>query len=348
MGRSVSRPQQATKLQDHVRELLMRLFASFITLVIASFVVYAYYEPILEFLRSPLGAPLYYSNPAGSFAFVMKICFMGALIITIPVLAYNLIMFVRPAFEKAVSLRRVISTALFSAFLAISGAAFAFVVILPNSLRFFEGFQVSGLNALISADSYLGFVTNIIITFIIMFQLPLLITFIDHIKPIKPSKLLKWEKWVFLGSSSIALLAPFTFDMITMVLIALPIIALYNLSIALVLVQHSIREYRTSSAIHSTVVKPVLSNDILVDDNLVLSLADDLINLDKPKPIATSPVIVAKKPAVMDFNSHIKSTPVQPAAWVIARRERHAATLAAQVKVFSDISRAPRINRASI
>lgn len=234
-------PTQA-KVFDHIRELQIRLIVSVAVLVLAGIVVYFYYEPVLDLLRSPLGGPLYYTTPAGSFAFVMKICFMGALAVTIPVIVYNLIMFARPAFEKSLPLRRVYLTTLFSAILALAGAAFGFVFIIPGALHFFQGFELEGLSALISADSYLTFVTSVIITFVIVFQLPLLISFIDSVKPIPPSRLFKMEKWVILGSLIVSLLVPFALDITTSLLIALPIIVLYNLSIVIVVMRSAQRK----------------------------------------------------------------------------------------------------------
>lgn len=239
MMRASRHSRPATKLFDHVRELRMRLLVSAIALVIAGVAVYFFYEPILALLRSPLDAPLYYSTPAGSFAFVMKICFMGALAVTIPVIIYNLIMFVRPVFEDKLPLGRVYGTTALSAVLATAGAVFAFIFIIPGSLHFFAGFQVDGLSALISADSYLGFVTNVIVTFILVFQLPLLIAFIDSIRPLPPKQLFKMEKWVILGSLVISLLVPFAFDLMTCLMIAAPIVVLYNLSIIIVVLQHA-------------------------------------------------------------------------------------------------------------
>lgn len=359
MGRSAKQSRPATKLHDHIRELGMRLFTSAVAMIIVGVGVYAFYGPILDLLRSPLGAPLYYSSPAGSFAFVMKICFVGALTITIPVLVYNLIMFVRPAFSQALSTKRVYTTSFISSLLAIAGAAFAFYVILPESLKFFAGFQVTGLNALISADSYLGFVTNIIVTFVIVFQLPLLIAFIDHIKPLKPSKLIGFEKWVILGSLIIALLAPFTYDLITSLLIALPIVVLYNLSIVMVVTKHAMDARRARRAIHSTVVKPVLTPEIAVNELVFEQIADELINFKKPMvapPVmiaVTTPVvapvatpIINPAPANYGYVKRIKPEPIQPPAWAIERKMRREALLA-QAKAFSSVHQSACVKRVA-
>ena len=341
MGQSAKHLRPATKLRDHIRELAMRLLISFFALVVAGVVVYIFYGPILTFLRSPLNAPLYYSNPAGSFAFIMKICFMGGLTITIPVLVFNLIMFIRPAFGQTLPIKRVYLTSMLSSILAISGAAFAFFVILPDSLQFFSGFKVSGLNALISADSYLGFVTSIIITFVIVFQLPLLITFIDVIKPLPPKKLINFEKWVILGSLVVALLAPFTYDLVTSLFIALPIVVLYNLSIIIVVIRHAAIAHKARVAVHSTVMKPVIAPELAISDLVLENMVDELINFEKPPT----------KVATEHINHHqvqeikrVRPVQVQPPAWVVERNLKRAA-LYEQVRVFSKTNRSASVNR---
>lgn len=343
-----SRP--ATKLLDHVRELRMRLVVSLITLIIAGIAVYAFYGPILTLLRSPLNTPLYYSSPAGSFAFVMKVCFMGALAITIPVIIYNLIMFVRPVFEDKLPLGRVYGTTALSAVLALTGAVFAFVFILPGTLHFFSGFQVSGLNALISADSYLSFVTNVIITFILMFQLPLLVAFIDSIHPLPPKKLLSMEKWVILGSLIISILVPFAFDLMTCLMIALPIVVLYNLSIIIVVLQHAQTRHRTQVVTRQTTdttqptqtkVAPLPLNELSFDD--ILNEAFE--SQRQPEPIAVIPPLKTRR-AGMDIRP-LTSRPLIVAPRIKkARTVTQQAALSSRVRLISDIKLGPVPNRA--
>jgi sec-independent protein translocase protein TatC len=346
VGQLVKKSRPATKLHDHIRELLMRLFVSFIVLVLASFVVYAFYEPILSILRDPLGAPLYYSSPSGSFAFVMKISLMGALAITIPILVYNLIMFVRPAFSQIITVKRVYLMSASSLVLAISGVLFAYYIILPGSLRFFAGFQVSGLNALISADSYLGFVINIITTFIIVFQLPLLISFIDTIKPLTPTNLFKQEKWVALGSMIIALLTPFSFDILTMLFIALPIIVLYNLSIFVVLLQH----YGAKRAVHSTIVKPATEQEMLIDELVLSNFSNELLPVTKPivtaRSISDHKPVTVKNNVYMDMRSnHNRSTGSRTIATIPTKKQQLKTAMHTQARTFYDIRRNPSIRQ---
>jgi hypothetical protein len=242
-------------------------------------------------------------------------------------------------------MKRVLITTGFSTLLAISGAAFAFYVILPGTLAFFKGFQVSGLSALISADNYLGFVTNIIIMFVIVFQIPLLIIFIDIIKPLQPKKLIKLEKWVILGSLIVALLAPFTYDLVTSLLIALPIILLYNLSIGIVFARHVMAAQKAKKAVHASLVKPndTGESDLSLNELVFESLSDELVNLKKPAPVSTIP----SGYSVMDVRrSNTRPQTVKPAAWVEERKAKRDA-LSARVHVFSDVRRVrPNPNRA--
>lgn len=353
MKRSNKQSSQTTKLFDHVHELQIRFVMCFIVIAVASAVVYLLYEPILALLRSPLNAPLYYSDPSGSFAFVMKICLMGSIAISIPVIIYNIIMFVRPAFEKSLPLSRVYFTTGFSVIMAATGVIFAFTCILPGTLKFFEGFQVSGLHALISADSYLNFVTNMIITFILVFQLPLLISLIDSVKPLPPRKMIKMEKWVILGSLIIASLVPFAWDLTTCAFIALPIIVLYNLSIILVVVQHARTARKNSvAAVRSLVVKPesnlasmpesAFSFDEIANE-LVGEKQTSIVQAVKPKQISMDirPIKSCPRSCFQIKNNSanpIMANPVSPVVHLQNQPKQPVTHLATRSRLISDFA----------
>jgi sec-independent protein translocase protein TatC len=314
--------QQAVRLFDHIRELQRRFLTSFALMIIAGIVVYFFYDQIIIVLRAPLDAPLYYNTPAGSFAFVMKVCFMGALMFTIPFIIYNIIMFIQPAFEKKINTSKIYKATALSSLLSFIGVAFAYYLVLPGSLRFFGDFKVTDLHALISADSYLSFVTNIIITFIIVFQLPLVISFIDYIKPLNPRKLFKFEKWVVIFSLVISLLMPFAFDLMTTIFVAAPIIILYNFSILIVLVQHKRGGIYGSKAV---VAEPKINqkNSFIVDENKSIEFANEITKLHT-KPL----------------NNHKNNETLKP-DWIIEKQRKREALLYAQKKskVFNDFFR---------
>lgn len=276
-------------LMDHVRELRTRIVVCAVILVIGGVVGYIFYEPLLVWLRSPLGQDLYYSTPAGSFNFIIKVASMVGVLAAVPFLVYQLIMFVQPAFKTRLSQGRVVFYSISSIFLAAAGAAFAFYVILPGALRFFAGFQVQGLSALIDANNYLNFVTNAIVTFIVVFQIPLLMVIIDRIKPIPPKKLLQAEKWVVIGGLTVSLFVPFALDITTCLLIASPIIILYNISVAMIVVRHAMaRPKKAKPVVEKKELKEVLTRE----DQLVA----DFFEADIDEPVTVETSVFAESP----------------------------------------------------
>lgn len=237
--------QQPTMMVHHIREIQLRLLSVVAVLIVGMVVGYFFYEPLFEFIKAPLSGPLHYMSPAGSFTFILQICLMVGIVLSLPVAVYNSIMFIQPALSQRLSRRRIYTTTVTSLILVVAGAAFGFLLIIPLALKFFSGFQINGLEAIISADEYLRFVVSVIITFVLIFQLPLLMSLADHITPIPPKKMLKFEKYIILGSIFVAIVVPFANDLTIQTLIASPIIILYNVSIVVVLIQHAFRAKQT-------------------------------------------------------------------------------------------------------
>ena len=177
--------------------------------------------------------------------------------------------------------------------------------------------------------------------------------FIDHIKPLKPIDLIKKGKWVVIGSLILTIIQPFTYDVLTSLLIALPIIGLYYLSVIGVVMQHVREKHKEKKAVYATIAKPVMASapQMTVDDLLYESMLEELSNLEKPAPI---PKRVAKPRPVapivnnpsMDFKKKPAARPeVAIPAWVLERRARQQ-QFSKQVTVFSDVIRNPRISHA--
>ncbi len=285
MKKRSKKPVEELVLMDHIRELRTRIIVCAAVLLVGGIVGYIFYTPILEWLRSPLGTNLYYSTPAGSFNFVIKVVSMVGILAAVPFMIFQLIMFIQPVLQEKLHARTVVAYTIFSILLAVTGALFAFYAILPGALRFFSGFQVPGLSALIDANNYLNFVINAIVTFILVFQIPLLMVIIDKIKPIPPKNLLKMEKWVVLGGLLVALIVPFAMDVTTCILIASPIIILYNVSVGIILVRHFALSRRR---VVLPAVRQLTPEEMALDDQLVsefFAAKSERVHALKPAPI---------------------------------------------------------------
>lgn len=332
-------------LMDHVRELRMRILVCAVVLVIGGVVGYIFYEPILEILRSPLGQDLYYSTPAGSFNFILKVCGMIGVLAAVPFLIHQLIMFVQPVFAQRLPATKVLLYTVASVVLAAVGALFAYFIILPGALKFFAGFQVEGLSALIDANNYLNFVTNAIVTFIIVFQIPLIMIIIDRIKPIPPKKLIAAEKYVIVGGLIVSLCVPFALDITTSLLIASPIIILYNISVVMIVLRHAMaRSSKSAVPMQLQTAEEIALDDQLINEFFAARAQKlpELILAPIPdaKPIQT----VAHKPATpaMDMRVSRRVDAEKLSAEARARRDRQVAERAASYnaasfRIISDI-----------
>jgi sec-independent protein translocase protein TatC len=219
---------------EHLEELRSRLFWSTLFLVIGSVIGYFLRDHILRLLISPLNEPLYYSSPAGGFTFTFQISLFFGFIVFMPVFVFQTLRFIEPVIPK--KSRFSFAFLLVSAcFLMILGMAFAYLISLPTALRFLGGFSSDGIRSLISTNEYLSFVIRYLLGFGIFFQLPLVMIFVNQISPLKFGQMMKLERWVILASFILAAIITPTPDFLNQIMMAAPIILLYQVSVLIVL-----------------------------------------------------------------------------------------------------------------
>ena len=231
-------PSTSRPFRDHVDELRSRLFWSVVTLLLGSGVGYFFHEQLLSFLLRPLHQPVYYSSPTGGLDFIFKICLFFGFVVSLPVFTFNLLQFIQPVFPKQTRflLGKII---VFSFLLMLCGMSFAYFVNLPAALHFFSAFSSNQIHSLISTDEYLSFILTNLLGFGIVFQMPLILLFLNYLQPIKTTWLLRQEKYVVVISFLLgAILTP---DPVNQTIMAIPIILLYQLSIGILFLQNRTR-----------------------------------------------------------------------------------------------------------
>lgn len=218
---------------DHVNELRFRLFWVVCTVIIAGSGAFAVHEYLLEIIQRPLHETLYFTSPTGGLSFIFQLCLTAGLVVAFPVIAYHTYKFLSPLLiEKS---RLTIFAYIVGSFLmACLGIAFAYFISLPAALNFLTQFGEGSIQSLIKADEYFSFALAYIGGFAIMFQIPLLILLVNRITPLKPSKMIKSQRWVILLSFIGAAIITPTPDPINQALMAAPAILLFQISIVLV------------------------------------------------------------------------------------------------------------------
>ena len=232
-------------LLAHLVELRRRLMWSIAALFVAFLVCYHFSGDIYSFLARPLadilesrpGADrhLIYTALTEAFFTYLKVAFFGAAFLAFPVIATQIYLFVAPGLYRSEK-RAFLPFLLATPILFVMGAALAYYVIFPMAWRFFLSFETQtgggGIPIELQAKvgEYLDLVMKLIFAFGIAFQLPVLLTLLSKVGIISSRSLKKQRRYAYVGMFIIAaILAPP--DVITQCGLAIPLIALYEVSI---------------------------------------------------------------------------------------------------------------------
>lgn len=224
-------------LLDHLIELRKRLLWSVVTLGLAFVGCLTIAKPVFAFLVQPLllagQGKLIYTEIFEAFFVELKVAFFAALMISFPMLATQMWRFVAPglyAKEKKALLPFLLMTPiLFSA-----GAAMAYYVAIPIALKYLLGFggDVGGVQqeALPGVGNYLDFVMKFMFGFGVSFLLPVILMLLEMAGIITRNTLIKGRRYAIVGIVAVAaVLTPP--DIMSQVLLAVPLYLLYELSI---------------------------------------------------------------------------------------------------------------------
>lgn len=281
-------------ISEHVRELRRRLIYSVSTLFVGSIVGYFIHEPLFRFIRRPLHEQLYYNNPTGGFNAIIKISILFGVLVAVPVFVYQIGKFLSPGFFRYRN--RALRIILFSIILAILGVLFAYYVSLPAALHFLANVDSQDLKSLITVNEYLNFVIGYIASFALLFQLPLIMLFINRIRPQRPGRLMRAQRYVIFISFVVAAFLTPTPDPVNQAIMAFPIILLYQFSVGLIwLVNRRRKASLTQPA--PIVVTPVTDTD--PDPDLSGNTPSDFTPDPLPKPQLRTKAPVHKKPKLI-------------------------------------------------
>ncbi len=219
---------------DHLEELRMRIIRGFLGILIGFIICLALSKPLLKVLLWPthrVDVPmnLQVLKVQGMFMVTLEIGFFGGLVLSLPYLIYQIWMFIAPGlFPKE---RKYFPSLVLSATgLFLSGVAFAYFIILPFALEFFLKLATSEIQPNIAIDFYIGFAIRLMVIFGIIFQLPVLTYFLSKIGILTPQVMRKYRRYsiVFIFIIGAILTPP---DPFTQVMLAIPLILLYEFSI---------------------------------------------------------------------------------------------------------------------
>jgi sec-independent protein translocase protein TatC len=217
-------------LIEHLTELRKRLIVCLATVFICSVICYLVVKKILFFLMAPVGE-LVFIAPHEAFVAYLKLSLIAGVFVASPIILYQVWRFVSSGLKQDEKKYLIFYVPLSFIFF-LGGGLFAYFLILPLGLKFLLGLGTDILKPMISLKYYISFAGMLLLAFGIVFELPLVIMFLTKIGLVTPKVLRKKRKYiVFLIFIIAALLTPP--DVITQLLMAGPLILLYEISILL-------------------------------------------------------------------------------------------------------------------
>jgi len=226
-------------LTAHLQELRKRLIFSFIAVGVGFFLCYAFADSIFSILAAPLtnelmpkGGSLIFTGVAEAFFTYMKMAFIAGIIVTSPFLLYQIWAFVAPGLyqkEKKYVIPFVLGGSLFF----VLGILFGYYVAIPVGFKFLLGYATDIIKPMPSMKEYLSFSLKFLLACGLVFEFPMVLVLLSKIGIIDAKMLARQRKYAILLIFIFAAFVTPSPDMISQVLMALPLVGLYELSILL-------------------------------------------------------------------------------------------------------------------
>ncbi|MDI6688600.1 MAG: twin-arginine translocase subunit TatC [Desulfobacterales bacterium] len=219
----------------HLEELRKRLVTCFIAVGIGFVVSYGFKEKLFDILSLPLisvmGADdkLIFTGLPEAFFTYLKVAFLSGFMLAAPVILYQFWMFIAPGLYQK-ERRFLVPIVFLSSFFFVGGALFGYFIVFPFGFKFFLGFASETIKPLPSMKEYLSFASKLLLAFGLVFELPLIITFMAKLGMVSVEFLKKNRKYaLLLFFVAAAILTPP--DVVTQIMMALPLMLLYEISI---------------------------------------------------------------------------------------------------------------------
>ena len=280
-------------LKDHLREVKRRIVYIVLSIALCSALVYGVERKLIEILLRPShGQHFVYTSPMGGINFLFNVCFYFGIALSMPVIFYNILQFLRPLIRRA-NQRFIVLSSIASGFIALGGIAFGYFAGLPAALHFLlkQQFHSGQVEAFISIEKYFSFVVAYMTGAALMFQLPLLLIILNRIKPLTPKKMFKYERAVILFSFVSAFIMNPTPNVVDQMLTVIPVLISYQLGIGIVWLINKYDVHRRYSTLFEK--DETLRQERLARVQSAQALPSELLPAAVTEPIPIEPIQLA-------------------------------------------------------
>jgi sec-independent protein translocase protein TatC len=231
--RAISHQDRLT-LVEHLDELRSRIVVCLVVFGVALALCFWQNHLLLEIASGPLPSDhekLLTFGVTEPFTTTVTVATYGALILSLPILLYQLYAYVLPAFSDR-ERRVVLPILLVAPLLFLAGIAFAYFVVMPAAVKFLLGFNDTQFNVQVRARDYYSFFSMTMLAGGVVFQLPVAILAVTRLGIVSVAQLRANRRYAYLGIALLAAALPGV-DPVSMLIEMVPLLALYELSILL-------------------------------------------------------------------------------------------------------------------
>ena len=219
---------------DHLEELRWRLVKSIAAVIVGGLVAFLFIDDIILLLIAPtehISSPmnLQVLTVQGMFMIKWGLAIVGGFILALPLITYQMAKFISPGLHKS---EKIFMTPLvfFSYLSFIIGVVFAYKVMVPFSLQFFSSLGTGDIQNNYSINYYFSFITWLMLGSGIIFELPVIVFILSMIGLLTPPFMRHYRRHALIIILILsALITPP--DPISLMLMSIPLILLYELSI---------------------------------------------------------------------------------------------------------------------
>ena len=242
MARAASHPEDVRMtLAEHLHELRRRILVSVAAIAVGTVVAFVFHSWLLHLLTRPYcdlpasyrlvhdRCTLVVTGVLDAFTVTLKLSLYAGLILSSPIWLWQVWAFITPGL-RANERRYAVTFVASSVALFAAGGAVAFVT-LSNGLRFLLSFASGGIASLLTFDSYLSYVTAMVLVFAVSFELPLVVVMLNLAGVVSHQTLRRWGRLTIFLIFVFAAVATPSQDPFTMLALGLPMCGLYGLAV---------------------------------------------------------------------------------------------------------------------
>ncbi|MGG0383592.1 twin-arginine translocase subunit TatC [Priestia filamentosa] len=219
------------ELIEHLNELRQRIIKILFTFIIALVTAFIFVEDMYNWLVRDLDGKLAILGPGDILWVYMIISTICAIAFTIPVVAYQAWRFVKPALTREESMVTLsFIPGIFVLF--ITGISFGYFVLFPTVLGFLTSLSIGQFETMFTAEEYFRFMLHLSLPFGFLFEMPLVVMFLTRLGILNPMRLAKARKLSYFALIVVSVLITPP-DFISDILVIVPLLLLYELSIAI-------------------------------------------------------------------------------------------------------------------